>query len=198
MRSDRLRSRRKEKGLTQRELARRLGVTQQAVAKWEAGQAAPEPATIARLADLFSVSADYLLGVTDAIPHPGPVAGVEVMGSVRAGYGGLAMEEPLGMEPAAVKDPAQYRYLVVRGDSMEPLIRPGDLALVRLQSTLQNGELGVFIYGNEEATLKRYRQEGDTVTLEPFNDAYPPITLKGGELEGLIIFGRVVETHSKW
>jgi len=198
MLSDRLRTLRRERALTQKGLAERLGITQQAIAKWEGGRAVPEPATIVRLADLFEVSADYLLGVSNTVQPAGQYSGVQVMGSVRAGYGALPFEEPLGVEPAAVKEPDAYRYLMVRGDSMEPLIRAGDLALVRLQPTLQNGELGVFIYGDEEATLKRYRQEGDTVILEPFNDAYAPITIQGSALERLIIFGRVVETHSKW
>ncbi len=196
--SIRLKELRKKRKLTQSGLAELLGVTQQAIAKWEAARALPEPSAITRLADLFAVSSDYLLGLTNSLLPAGTFSGVRIIGSVKAGYGGLANEEDMGTAPAAVEDAEQYRYLVVRGDSMAPLIREGDLALVRLQTTLRNGELGVFIYQGEEATLKKYRREDGAVILEPFNDAYETITISGPDLEGLIIFGKVVETHTRW
>lgn len=79
---------------------------------------------------------------------------IPVIGTVRAGFGALAFEEDYGTEPASVKDPDSYFYLLVRGDSMEPRIREGDLALVHRQQTLENGELGVLVYGEGEGTLK--------------------------------------------
>lgn len=198
MLSARLKSLRKERKLTQSDLAKRLGVTQQAIAKWEAAAAMPEPSTIAKLANLLEVSADYLLGVTDSLFPAGAFQSVKIIGAVKAGYDSLAYEEHLGVAPAGVDDPEGYRYLVVRGDSMAPYIREGDLALVKLQPTLQNGDLGVVIYGDGEATLKRYRSIDGAVVLEPFNSEYEAVTLRGPELGQLIIFGRVVETHTKW
>ena len=55
---------RKKHGLSQEELAQRLGVTRQAVYKWESGNAFPEMDKIKALAKLFSVSFDYLLDDT--------------------------------------------------------------------------------------------------------------------------------------
>ena len=99
---------------------------------------------------------------------------------------------------ARVKDPASYFYLVVKGDSMEPRIQDGDLALVHRQPTLENGDLGVMVYGDGEGTLKRYIQRGNAVILQPFNPAYEPKVLKGEELNQLYIAGKVVETKAKW
>ena len=62
---DRLKGLREERQLSQRAVADKLGVTQQAVAKWEAGKAEPDIATINKLADLFGVSVNLLLGRTD-------------------------------------------------------------------------------------------------------------------------------------
>ena len=198
MLSQRLKQLRKGRGLTQGGLAGALGVSQQAVAKWEAGRALPEPATISRIAGLFGVTADYLLHISDARTMPERVANVRIIGAVRAGYDALALEEDMGSAPAEVKDGEEYRYLVVKGDSMAPYIRPGDLALVHIQPELQNGDLGVVIYGDGEATLKKYHRANDAVTLTPFNDAYEAITLAGRELEQLVIFGRVVRTSTDW
>ena len=69
---------RKAVNLTQEQLAERLGVTRQAVSRWESGAAYPETDKIVRMARLLNVSCDYLLrddiaaGDT-AAPPPDPV-----------------------------------------------------------------------------------------------------------------------------
>ena len=84
-------------------------------------------------------------------------------------------------------------------DSMEPRISDGDLALVHRQSTLENGDLGVLVYGSDgEGTLKKYIQRGNSVILHPFNPAYEELVIKGEELDHLYIAGKVVETKAKW
>ena len=146
--AERLKLARKAKKYSQAEVSRLLGVTQQAVGKWETGRSTPDPQTVARLAEILDTTADALLGLHNAAATIGrepctvravPGAGG---GTVRAGYGALAFEEDYGKEYASVKDPQNYFYLVVKGDSMEPRISDGDLALVRRQSTLDNGDLG--------------------------------------------------------
>ena len=59
---------RKAKGYSQEELAELLGVTRQAVSKWELGSSTPELESVVELAKLFGVTTDYLL--TDAQPSP--------------------------------------------------------------------------------------------------------------------------------
>lgn len=57
-----LRHLRAERGMSQKELADRLSVTPQSVSRWETGQAYPDMETLPRLADIFQVSVDRLLG----------------------------------------------------------------------------------------------------------------------------------------
>lgn len=52
---------RKAAGLTQEQLGEKLGVTRQAVSKWESAQATPDAATVARLCTELHVSADFVL-----------------------------------------------------------------------------------------------------------------------------------------
>lgn len=52
---------RKAANLTQEQLAERLGVTRQAVSRWESDAAYPETDKIVRMARLLNVSCDYLL-----------------------------------------------------------------------------------------------------------------------------------------
>lgn len=53
---------RKKQGLTQEELAQRLGVTNQSVSKWESAQCCPDISLIPKIADIFDVSIDELFG----------------------------------------------------------------------------------------------------------------------------------------
>jgi tellurite methyltransferase len=53
---------RKESGMTQSELAASVGVTFQAVSKWETGQTLPDTAILPKLAETFGVSMDKLFG----------------------------------------------------------------------------------------------------------------------------------------
>lgn len=59
--ADKITEQRKKTGLSQEELADRLGVSRQAVSKWEGAQSVPDLARILELARLFGVSTDYLL-----------------------------------------------------------------------------------------------------------------------------------------
>ena len=59
--SDRIQSLRKSKGLSQEELADRVGVSRQAVSKWESEQAAPDLDKVVIMSDIFEVTTDYLL-----------------------------------------------------------------------------------------------------------------------------------------
>lgn len=52
---------RKARGWSQEELAERIGVTRQAVSRWESGAAKPDADKLIAVCDLFGVSADYLL-----------------------------------------------------------------------------------------------------------------------------------------
>ena len=63
--SELLKQCRKKQGMSQADLASHLGVTQQAVGKWESGKSSPDPATVARIAALLGTTADYLLGLAD-------------------------------------------------------------------------------------------------------------------------------------
>lgn len=59
--SDKLQILRKNKGLTQEELADKLNVSRAAVAKWEAGQSYPDIANLIQLSEMMNVTVDYLV-----------------------------------------------------------------------------------------------------------------------------------------
>ena len=61
--ADRIKHLREQKGLSQSELARQLGITRSSVNAWELGISVPSTAYIVELAGIFKISTDYLLGV---------------------------------------------------------------------------------------------------------------------------------------
>jgi len=56
---------RKQRNMTQEDLAKALAVSRGAVSMWEIDQRTPDPATLQRLANYYNVSVDYLLGISD-------------------------------------------------------------------------------------------------------------------------------------
>ena len=66
--SEKLTALRKQEGLSQEQLADRLGVTRQSVSKWESGAAFPELIKLISLSEIFGVSVDYL--VKDYLEEP--------------------------------------------------------------------------------------------------------------------------------
>lgn len=81
--------------------------------------------------------------------------------------------------------------LTCRGDSMQPRYLDGDIVCIHRQPEVENGQIAAVRIG-EEATLKRFYRQGDTVTLQAENPAYPPLVYQKEELNSIAIEGRVV------
>ena len=64
---------RKARNMSQEELAEKLGVSRQAVSRWEVGSALPDASNILQLSKLFGVSADYLLNDDYKGEAPAPI-----------------------------------------------------------------------------------------------------------------------------
>ena len=115
-----------------------------------------------------------------------------LVGTVRAGLPQLAMEEieaHIAVDGSLVK--ARDSFLLrVRGDSMIGAhIVDGDLAVVRPQSSAENGEIVVALIDGE-ATLKRFFHEGDRIRLQPEHAGMQPIVVPADTQE-VTILGKV-------
>lgn len=111
--------------------------------------------------------------------------------------GSIACGTPITAEEnieARIGIPAAWNAdfaLTCKGDSMAPRYQDGDVVCIRCQPEVENGQIAAVRIG-DEATLKRFYQEGDTVTLVPVNPAYTPLVYRGTELSDIQIEGRVV------
>ena len=66
----------------------------------------------------------------------------------------------------------------------------GDLVLVRQQPTAENGDIVAALVGDEEATVKRFRQRKDAILLEAANPEFKPIIIR--KEDTLTILGKVL------
>lgn len=76
---------RRRSGLSQEQVAEQLGVSRQAISKWEGGQSVPDPDNLVALSRLFSVTTDYLL--LEDTPSPASPAAAEAKKPLRVNAG---------------------------------------------------------------------------------------------------------------
>lgn len=199
---EQLRILRKRDGWTQAEVAAKLGVDRSTYAKYENGQSEPNFEMLQKLADLFRSSADFLIGCTD---HPSSKSGtwVPVLGDVAAGIPIEAVENIVDYEEidTAMASNGKYYGLRIKGRSMEPRIREGDVVIVRQQEDADTGDTAVVLVNGESATVKRIKKEPDGgLWLLPNNPAYDPQHYSPAEVadKPVRIIGKVVELRGKF
>lgn len=206
MNGDLLRKERKKRHLTQTDIGNRLGVTQQAVAKWEKNVSEPSSADLITLAGLYGVTVDYLLG-----RESNPMSGTKVVLQDGTGYRSLPILSAVACGQPIYTEDSYEDYVVqnmevsadfcvvAKGDSMiNARIYDGDIVFVRKQQEVNNGEIAVVAI-DDTATIKRvyYSPEEQKLVLMPENSAHSPLVYVGEELERARILGRVVSFFSR-
>lgn len=199
---NRLREARRAKGLTQVEVAKYIGITQGGYSGWERGDVNIDSVSLSRLAELFEVTTDYLLGKPDN--QSAKQIRVPVLGAIPAGVPLEAIGDIIDWEEIPQSMAAggrEYFALEVKGDSMWPDYLPGDVVIVRKQPTCLSGDDCVVYVNGYDATLKQVRINDieQSLTLVPRNQSYPPRTFSKEEIQNLpvSIAGVVVELRRK-
>ncbi|MCD8355966.1 MAG: helix-turn-helix domain-containing protein [Clostridia bacterium] len=192
---------RKNKKITQAKLAEMLGVSRSTISMWEIDESQPDNDTLVKIADIFNVSTDFLLGQeSDLIPKRKGVK-IPVLGRVQAGIPFDAIEEILDYEEISPEMAATGDHfgLRVRGRSMEPRILEGDVVIVRKQSDVDTGDTAIVLVNGSEATVKKIKKTKAGLTLIPNNPAFDPMFYTPEEIMTLPvqIIGKVVELRGK-
>lgn len=201
-----LRSLRKAKGLSMKELGQFVGVAESTISLYENGKRQPDNDTMLRLADFFGVTVDYLLG-RDEIKNPPNVYDVdglvsyEEIGTICAGFNGTINETPTGeiidipLSMISGGHKEDYFVLRVQGNSMYPRLLEGDRILCRRCSSVDSGSFAVVLYDGECATVKKvhYVNGEDWLDLIPINPEYATKRIEGADLEQCRVLGKVVK-----
>ena len=214
---ERLRKARKSKDLTLEQLANMYnlkyhgGLSKGTLSKYENNNQEPMITTVANLANILDVSVDYLIDddVNNDIPYQyekslnfpditEDYVTFPVLGEIAAGYDHIAMEDwdcdTVDIPESYLRGHSSSDFFVLRvkGDSMYPLYHDGDKVLILKQSDINaSGDIGVIIYDDEYATLKKieYEQGKNRLRLVPINPNIPPVLIEGEDIEHCRILG---------
>ena len=185
------------RGWTQPQLADKLSVSKQTISNWETGIKVPRMGSLQKLADLFNVKIGEITNASieddDAsiLNKPSNViyplsdslqrVKIPIIGEIACGDPITAEENIEGYTEETFEKPIPSGTLFAlrcKGHSMEPTIHDGSLVTIREQPTVEDGEIAaVLVNGDNEATLKRVKHQGDLIMLMPDNKEYDPIIL---------------------
>ena len=204
--ADRLKTVRTDAGLSQKELADKLGVPLRTYGSYERGERDISTAILLSICKTLNVSSDYLLGRAEINPDQ-PASPAEhfdnifsvklkkfpMLGEIACGKPIFAEEERNNYVMADMDIYADF-CLRAKGDSMvNARINDGDIVFIREMPMVDNGDIAAVVIENE-ATLKRvyYYPDKNKLVLNPENPRFEPLVYMGEELDHIRILGRAV------
>lgn len=190
---------RKAKGLTQKELAQLVDLSESQISLIESGKRFPSFEALLKIAEALDCESTDLLSTRENRPNITPnYVTFSVIGEVAAGFDHYAQEDwtegevdiPLSWLKGRQKE--DFFVLRITGNSMYPTYQDGDIVLVLRQPIMNHsGQIGVVVYDDDKATLKRieYVDGEDWMKLSPVNPQFPPIMIRGESLEHCRVLG---------
>jgi len=201
----RVQSKRSELGLTQAELAERVGTSQQAIEQLENGKT-KRPRYLPELARALGCEIDWLITGTKSGTNVAPAElgskRIPILSYVQAGLWTESQEYRSydgGMSYLLVDDDVSDKAfaLIIEGDSMAPKFNAGDKIIVDPEVYPVPGDFVVALDGVKNQTVfKKFRPTGvdshgnDIYELVPLNDDFPTLRSETGKLS---IIGTMVE-----
>ena len=202
--SKRLSEMMQRENINQVELSRIIGVSESTVGKWILCKSMPRMGIIQKLADHFHVGKSYFLEEAPKDSSPtGRGVRIPVLGRVVAGIPIEAVEEILDYEEITPELAAtgEFFALQVKGESMEPTLRDGDVVIVKKQPTVDSGDIAIVLVNGNDATVKEIKESAAGITLIGHNVAvYTPQFYSNADIEKLPVqvIGKVVEMRRKF
>ena len=236
---EKIRQRREQLGISQSELAKRIGVTQGSIGNYESGVSNPKMELLPRLFEALNTDANFLFGEASRLQRieftysetvmienyrclddygkkavkdllqteydrctaqdaTGELEESEVpMIMIKHSYykvsagTGFDLGDGDNWEQISIPDTPEARKasfaLTIKGDSMEPVYRNGDIVLIKQQDAVDVGEIGIFILEGA-GYIKKYG--GDR--LISLNAEYEDILLKDYDVDSYRCAGKVI------
>ena len=173
-------------GLTQQELADKIGVKLAAVSKYELGTVDNLPISrVERIADALGVTGGQIMGWEENDMIDGENL-VPVVAEIAAGFDKQPIRDyemdrfPVPSVYAKGRRTDELFIIKVRGDSMYPMYQEGDHILAVRTPTVEDGEVAILQY-EDNATIKRVERVKDGLRLIPINPMYKSETVTDGD-----------------
>lgn len=200
-------------GLTLEDVGNAVGVSKSTVKKWEDGYISNmKRDKISKLAKVLKISPVVLItGELEENSKDNSAESLTVLpsdkifmrplyNSVAAGFGAPAENTIVSYIPTFINNSLEkdkYIWVNVEGDSMSPLIDDGSKILIRMQESVDSGQIAVVLIDNEEAVVKKVEYGTDYVTLISVNPYYPPRRFEGREVLRVRVVGVVKEVSKE-
>jgi SOS-response transcriptional repressor LexA len=190
-----------DNNLSNVQLGKEIGISDETIRKWRNGQTIPPIDKAKLLANYFHISLDSLMG--EPI-YTEQMVTLPLVGAVSAGSFEILNEDDWTDECSVSVKMLQGRpqkeccTIEVIGDSMSPHLLPGDILIVHRQTHAVNGNIVVTYDPTVNGyTVKKFAQNGDTVTLSPYNKEYKPMQYTNPSEQQLMIYGVCVGLERK-
>ena len=192
---EKLNEERKKRGLSIEALASLAGLPKSTIEKILFG--------IVKNPRLDTVEAiERALGLNENNPAARQGQWINVYGNIAAGIPIEAIEDIIDQEEITpeMAETGKFIALKVKGSSMEPRIMNGDVVIIRLQKTIENGEIAAVLVNGNDVTLKQIKKEDNGLWLIPLNSAFPHMFYSKKECAELPvrILGKMVELRAKF
>lgn len=190
----------KKHDLNQEEIAKITGVSQSSVSLWLSGKTIPRMGVIETLANRFKIMKSELLENR----HDFQTSGVQIptLGVVPAGIPIEAIQDILDYEEITkeMASHGEHFALKIKGDSMAPRILDGDVVIVRKQSNIDSGDIGIVMVNGFDATCKRVLIKDNGIMLQPLNQDFETIFYTPEQIGSLpvTVIGKVIELRGKF
>lgn len=208
--SSRLKKALEMREISQSELSKRTGINKSSISTYLKGEYKAKQDKVDLIAQALNVSPAWLMGFDiqpsgDTIESDEKIKGVKipVLGNVAAGIPITAITDVEDWEeiPEKLASSGTYFALRIKGQSMEPRIKDGDVVIVRQQSDVDTGDVAIVLVNGDEATVKEIKKLDTGIMLIGWNTAvYSPRFYSAKDIKSLPvrIIGKVVELRGKF
>ncbi|MGE7765519.1 LexA family protein [Peribacillus sp. NPDC096540] len=175
---ERIKKLRKERRMTQEDLAKILKVAPTAVSAWESGRNKPLMDKLSLMSTCFDIPLSHLIEGSPTVEddpsmeylNEKNVRLIGVYGNIPAGEPNFAREYIEAYMPtlnSMLKTNKEYFYLKVNGNSMNKEFSDGSLILVEKTTYVESGKIGVVLVNGHDATVKKVNIFEENITLIP-------------------------------
>lgn len=199
---EKIRSLRESKGMTQEQLAKKVGVASVTVSKWELDTSKPKSESTIKLGEIFNVSSNTFISHKAEIKIIQNMVAIPFYSNVKAaaGCGCLCLDENydlIQVPDKFVKNQNDVFAIVISGDSMEPVFCNDTIVFIDpTQKNVIDGSVYVFVHEG----MVRMKILEDTPTgfrLRSYNDCYPMEDVNI-QKDSFSIIGKVVAQMQKY
>ena len=183
-----------QSGMTQEELAKKLDKDYSTIGKWELGQRSPIMTDVIRIAELFNISLEKLIGQSIIYDNAEPIEldsntiKIPVLGSIKAGIPIEAQQdikEYIEIPKNWTRGGKSFYGLYISGDSMFPKYENKDIVIFEQTADYQiaNGKDCAVMVNGDDATFKKVFLDSEGITLQPYNTMYPAMRFNREQIE---------------